>query len=294
MLVISLLFFLFLSFFFSFTAVIRAESIRWRSGGPFAHVCVSFATFFFLLIFSFSRKWSVRFFFQIHSGLPFCHVDDCSPHSLFLKENLYRPVHFFMIVFFNKLTKWLCNLFECDSSFLSLETCHDFSATWCFFFSSSKVSINKNANRGQLQKRKENRVRDSRNFRKSHETCVIVGIKIGSSRQRKSRCIRTYNSRQRYKKKWVKQTLSFFDMYLTVYLIYSPSRFLSRSPFFLCSVVTVCVLGRLVRYVYLPQRKDLCNGWDSSTPWQTVPHRSLSSRRCLGFYTWEIEWEIAH
>lgn len=111
-----------------------------------------------------------------------------------------------------------------------------------FFFSSSKVSINKNANRGQLQKRKENRVRDSRNFRKSHETCVIVGIKIGSSRQRKSRCIRTYNSRQRYKKKKMSEANSFLFWHVPncLFDLFSQSFSLSLSFLFLFCCNSLC------------------------------------------------------
>ena len=59
----------------------------------------------FVCFFSFSRKWSVRFF-RIHSGLPFCHVDDGSPHtdSLFLWTFFTDPfVYFNMNMFF---TNW--------------------------------------------------------------------------------------------------------------------------------------------------------------------------------------------
>jgi len=128
--------FFFPIFIFFFHRVIRAESARWLSGEPFAHACVSFVTFFppsFL-----SSVSEVFVFFPIHSGLPFCHVDDCSSQTESFFFNVYRPVQFFYdrVFFLNWRNdyaafrmrqffplSWNVSRFFCHDVFFRLQKC---------------------------------------------------------------------------------------------------------------------------------------------------------------------------
>lgn len=205
MLVTSSFFSYFYLFFLSPRHLSRKRSLTLRGS-----VC---ARLRFVCFFSFSRKWSVRFFESIQGSRFAMLTTALLTLTLFFLWTFFTDpfVYFNMNMFFTNWRNDSAIYSRATVFFLSfVHRVTIFFATWCLFvcfFSSSKVSINKNknANRGQFAKRKS--VRDSRNCRKGRRTtCVLDGIQIGSSRQRiiQMYCILCQQHTKKKKKEWSK------------------------------------------------------------------------------------------
>lgn len=200
----------------------RKRSLAWQRT-----VCERqrFRSFFFS---SYCRKWSVFFFFRIHSGLQFCHANALHIDSFIVIIIYLQTRSFFLSIFFffsfiivSTYWRWLTCLndyaihLSATVFLLYLWSCHDLPFHSCFF--SLQSVQNKNANWGQLQKKKTSTWLEKWEiFGKSNTTlCHAQQIKIGC--QLKTRRMQIVATMQ---PKTNKNKELFSSTFLTVYFIY--------------------------------------------------------------------------